>query len=126
MDGRTVNDDAVGRGGCSVDPGTSPTSETFDEGTGATLRGARSESFSSSWFGGVEDRSRRLADEEWEEADPLLKSSEARRTLLLERDRSYVHAATLSLFTHVAHGCLASHFYRWNKSLHFVGLARYK
>ena len=31
-------------------------------------------------------------------------------TLPLERDLSNVHAAALSLFTHVVQGCLASHF----------------
>ena len=113
MDGRIVKDDTVGHGGCSsaLGTGTAPSS-------------VQSEGFHSSCFCGVDDRSRESGDRGLEEPNSLELGKARKGACLLERDRSYVHSATLFLFTHVVHGCLASHFCVQNQPSHFLSLAR--
>ena len=117
MDGRIVKEDTVGGKAFTVAPRALSTTEASGEGTGITL----SSTSDSSCSGGVDDRSRRSGGKGWE-GPGSLGSDRARgtfpgddfggmeRMFLLERCLVYTHAAPLSIFTHVVHGCLASHF----------------
>ena len=119
MDGRTPNEATAGLRGYSVTlrdfPGT-------DEEIGTTFPCMRGEESRSNRPVCAGDLSQESWDNEWEEPGSL--GSDRWRTsfgrdlgdladaLSLGRDPSYLHAVALSFFTHVMHGCLASHFFR--------------
>lgn len=115
MDGSIVKGDVVECRGNTVMPRSFSATEISDEGTGTTLSSMRGEESRSNGSGGGDDL-------EQEESDSLKPDSVGETSLggevgdvgactsSLERDPSYLHAALVFLFTHVVHGCFASHF----------------
>ena len=113
-------DGVIAKAGCQGHPTMSrtfPAAEPSDKGTGSSMRGVGLRSNRSD---GADDPSRKSGDRKWVEPGSLESNQAGRASaggdierlvdkLRLEQGRPYMHAAPASLFTHVEHGCLASH-----------------